>query len=102
MKYSVMVAVIAAAAFFGAVTQSDAGTGFRGVVVLLEKDSVMVKSWNVEKTFVIGPDLAVAGKTPGAKAILELCQTVYIEYVSEGGVLKATRAKIEKESDCYQ
>ena len=102
MKYSVMVALIAAAAFFGTAPQAYAGDGFKGVVVLLEKDTVMVKSWNVEKTFVTGPDLVITGKTPGAASVLELCQRVYVEYVSEGGVLRATKVKIEKESDCYQ
>lgn len=75
---------------------------FRGEVVLLESGSVMVKNWNVEKAFVTGPDLELAWKDSAGKGPLGLCQRVAVEYVAEGGKLRAVKIIIEKQSDCCE
>ena len=98
----VIIAAFAAAAFFGTVIPSEAKDVFRGEVVLLDGGSVMVKSWNVEKVFITGPDLAVSWKDQSKKGPLELCQRVSVEYVAEKGKLRAVKIIIEKESDCCE
>ena len=99
MKRFASAAVIA---LLFAATASYAKESFRGEIVLLGSGSVMVKNWNVEKTFVTGPDLAVTWKDPAGKGPLGLCQRVSVDYVADGGKLRAVKIVIEKESDCCE
>lgn len=106
MKQFIACFVLAFCVIFVCGVSLKAGNSFRGVVVLIDDCTIMVKSGDIEKTFIVGNDGDVVwGKALSSKkrkALIEICQTVTVSFAAEGGSLKAKKIEIEKESDCYQ
>jgi len=91
----------------GILTVSAAGKNaeFTGVVIAVDKASVMVKHNDSEKTFNLTADTKVivnAALKKSSAPELELCQTVKVLYAKKGSSLDALTIEILKESDCYQ
>ena len=97
-----IISIIAGGAFAGKKEKT-----YSGRVISADSSLMMVKHGAGEKVFLISADVPVLfspalKKAPDAKGAIEMCQTVRVDYVSEGKKLRAVSVTILKESDCYQ
>jgi hypothetical protein len=98
---AVLMSIVLSASF------AEAKNDWRGVIIYFDSSSFMVKSGGSEKTFLLDKDTVISWSTALASrntgsAVLEICQTVAVDYITEKSNLKAKKVIIVKESDCYK